>query len=206
MFEGSHGSGKTTQAKLLKDYLCKQRIPTIYTHEPYSEEIGKLIDRYSIVDNVSPYLLLYLYAADRLLHVRYIKEKLDNSNVVITDRYLLSSCVDHQIQGIQLELIEQINFFCIEPDVTLIFDVSFFERSRRLKEAKRLRNTLFFKEKNMKLEEKLYRNLFKKYKCEWKNLFMIDGERDINEMHKEIIALIERLGCFRTNYSDLLHK
>ncbi len=35
VFEGPHGSGKTTQAKLLKKYLIERRVSVVYTKEPY---------------------------------------------------------------------------------------------------------------------------------------------------------------------------
>ncbi|MEM5879243.1 MAG: dTMP kinase [Candidatus Aenigmatarchaeota archaeon] len=194
MFEGPHGSGKTTQSKLLKNYLDKQGIPTIYTKEPYLEELKRIIDKYSFVeDEISPYMLLYLHAADRFAHVEYIKKKIEDGNVVIGDRYLLSSCVYQQIQGIPLNLIEQTNFFCVEPDITFVLIAPLSERKKRLNENNRLRGTLFFKEKNMELEEQLYRNIFDRYKFKWKNMFLIDGTADINETHKEIITLVERL-------------
>ncbi|MBA7545897.1 Thymidylate kinase [subsurface metagenome] len=90
VFEGPHESGKTTQAKLLKNYLDEHSISSVYTKEPYLGDLKKIIDKYSFIDDeISSYMLLYLHAADRFAHIKYIKKELENSNVVIADRYLL---------------------------------------------------------------------------------------------------------------------
>ncbi len=194
VFEGPHGSGKTTQAKLLKKYLDESGIAAIYTKEPYLHDLKRLIDEYSLIDTeISSHVLLYLHAADRFAHVQFIKEEIEKDSVIIADRYLLSSYVYQQIQGISLELIERTNFFCIEPDVTFIFDVPLFERKKRLHKGNRLRSTLFFKDENISLEEKLYHDVFDMYKQKWKKVLMIDGSREIEEIHKEVIKSLEYL-------------
>ncbi len=192
VFEGAHGSGKTTQAKLLKDFLDKLNISTIYTKEPYLEELKGIINKYLYInDEISSYLLLFLNAADRFIHVKNIIDKLKRGNIVIADRYLLSSCVYQQLQGIPLELIEQINFFCIEPDITFVFEVPLNERKKRLEKINRLRNTIFFKEGNLRLEGKLYKDIFERYKKKWENIFFLNGKKDINNTFEDIITLLE---------------
>lgn len=76
VFEGPLGTGKTTQAKLLKDYLDKHHIYSVYTKEPYLNDL-KSLDKYSFTDDeISSYMLLYLHAADRFAHVANIKKEL----------------------------------------------------------------------------------------------------------------------------------
>lgn len=192
VFEGPHGSGKTTQAKLLKEYLDKHNTSSFYTKAPYLEEIKEIIDKYSCRgDDIPSYLLLYLYAADRFAYIKYIKESIKNNNVMIADRYLLSGCVYQQIQGIPLELIEQINFFCIEPNITFVFDVSLYVRKKRLNKSGRLRSTLFFKEENLEYEEKLYKYLFVRYKNKGWNIHLINGVNDKYDIHKKIINFLD---------------
>jgi len=192
LFEGAHGSGKTTQAKLLKEYLEKYGITINLTKEPYLDELKELIDKYSFIDNeISSYLLLYLHSADRLAHIEYIKKNLDNGNIIISDRYLLSSCVYQQIQGIPLELIEKINFCCIEPDITFVLDVPLLDRKKRLINNNRLRKTLFFKEDALDIEGNLYTKIFNRYSNKWNKIYLIDGSEKIETIHKKIIELLE---------------
>ena len=42
-FEGCDGSGKSTQLRLLSDYLTKQNIPHIFTREPGGGKISEAI-------------------------------------------------------------------------------------------------------------------------------------------------------------------
>lgn len=194
LFEGAHGSGKTTQAKLLKEYLEKNGMPANLTKEPYLDELKELINKYSFIDNeISSYLLLYLHSADRLVHNEYIKKNLNNGNTIISDRYLLSSCVYQQIQGMPLELIEKINFFCIEPDVTFILDVPLLERKKRLRKNNRLRKNLFFEEDALEVEGVLYEKIFNRYSNKWDKIYLIDGNEKIEIIHGKIRAILEKI-------------
>jgi len=136
-------------------------------------------------------MLLYLHVADRIAHVKFIEEKLKRGYNVICDRYVISSLVYQQIQGIPLEFIEQINSFCIEPDITFILDIPLNERISRLMIINQLRNTIFFKEENLRLEQRLYQEMYNRYKNKWKNVFLIDGQRGINHVFKEITNLLD---------------
>jgi len=193
VFEGPHGSGKTTQAKLLKSYYDSRDIQSIYTKEPYLEELKPLIEKYSSKDdNVSAHMLLYLHAADRFAHVKFIKEKLKEGYNVISDRYVISSYVYQEIQELPLEFIEQVNSFYVEPDITFILDVPLEERKRRLKENNRIRNTIFFKGDYLKAEENLYQKIYRRYKNKWKKIFLINGCIDKDKIFEEhIISLLD---------------
>lgn len=194
LFEGAHGSGKTTQAKLLKEYLEKNGMSANLTKEPYLDELKELINKYSFIDNeISSYFLLYLHSADRLAHIEYIKKNLHSGNNIISDRYLLSSCVYQQIQGISLELIEKINFFCIEPDVTFILDVPLLERKKRLIKNNRLRKNLFFEESALEVEGVLYEKIFNRYSNKWEKIYLIDGSEKIEIIHGKIIEILEKI-------------
>ncbi|OGD90800.1 hypothetical protein A3D07_00640 [Candidatus Curtissbacteria bacterium RIFCSPHIGHO2_02_FULL_42_15] len=73
VFEGADGTGKTTQAKLLFDYLKKKKKNAVFFSFPnYKSAWGKIVRRYldgefGDVNQVSPYLASILYAGDRLL-------------------------------------------------------------------------------------------------------------------------------------------
>ncbi|MEA3229659.1 MAG: dTMP kinase [archaeon] len=186
VFEGPHGSGKTTQARLLTKYFKSRNCTAIYTREPYSKDIKKMVDKFSS-DAGSSNLLLYLHAADRLMHTGFIEDKLVEGAIVICDRYVLSSCVYQQIQGIGLETIERTNAFSIEPDMTYILDVPLSERKRRLYRSKRKRDTLFLKDDSLVSEEKIYKSLLKRYKGKGQNVCLIDASGDKFAVHRNIV-------------------
>lgn len=194
VFEGPHGSGKTTQAKLLKKHFDNKGVPIIRSKEPYLEDLKGVIEKYSLItDEVSSYMLLYLHAADRFAHVKFIKNRLKEGYNVISDRYLFSSIVYQHIQGIPIEFIKQVNSFCITPDIVFILDVPLYERLERLKKNKRLRNNIFFEENNIRTEEKLYQHIYENYKTIWKNTFLVDGKRDMDEISNEILNRLDTI-------------
>lgn len=96
-FEGIEGSGKSTQVKLLKEYLDQRGIPNIVIREPGGTIIGEkirdvLLDRKN--ENMCLETELLLYAASRAQLVKEVIEpELRKGKVVICDRYIDSSVV-----------------------------------------------------------------------------------------------------------------
>lgn len=99
VFEGSDGSGKTTQAKLLHRYLVSKKIPAAYISFPrYSDSAwGAMVRRYLDGDfgKLDPYLASMLYAGDRASAADLIEGWMNSGKIVVCDRYVASS-VAHQ--------------------------------------------------------------------------------------------------------------
>lgn len=131
-FEGCEGVGKSTQLRLLKEYLEKTGQRAIYVREPGSTEISEQIRRV-ILDTANTAMTdmteAMLYAASRAQLVReVIKPALERGELVICDRYVDSS-VAYQGYGREMgaELIKQINAPAIDgcmPDLTIFIDLS----------------------------------------------------------------------------------
>ncbi|OGD83371.1 hypothetical protein A2165_01405 [Candidatus Curtissbacteria bacterium RBG_13_40_7] len=103
VFEGSDGTGKTTQAKLLLGYLKKKNIPCVYISFPrYDESLwGQMVKRYlsggfGKIDEVGPYLASVLYAGDRFSASDQIRKWLELGKLVICNRYVGSNLA-HQL-------------------------------------------------------------------------------------------------------------
>lgn len=191
VIEGPHGSGKTTQAKLLENYLLKEKKKVKYLCLPYLKELRNVIDKYLVIDNkISAHILFFIHLADRYAQVDFIKKKLIKGINIISDRYVHSCYVYQQIQGIPLELIEQCNYFCIKPDYTFVLDVPIDERKKRLKNIDRFRKTIYFKEENFALEDILYNDVYNHFSDEQDKIFKIDGTQTIMDTHDEIISIL----------------
>jgi dTMP kinase len=131
-FEGSEGSGKSTQIALLAQHLQLLGREVLTTREPGGTEIGEqirnIIVHNSKGDEMCAETELFLFAASRAQLVReVIAPALLEHKVVLTDRFLDSSTV---YQGIARNLasdpVQQINHFAVGnvmPDLTLILDV-----------------------------------------------------------------------------------
>ena len=93
-FEGGDGSGKTTQAGLLEEWLRAQGRTVLRTREPGGTEVGVLVRDIVLHHrgDIAPRAEALLYAADRAHHVAtVVRPALERGEVVIQDRYLDSS-------------------------------------------------------------------------------------------------------------------
>ncbi|HYH01585.1 MAG TPA: dTMP kinase [Bacillota bacterium] len=128
--EGPDGGGKSTQARLLADYLEKQGREVVLTREPggtpLAEEIRKLILT-PTAEALEPMAEILLYTASRAQHVQgLIKPALTAGKVVICERFIDSSLA-YQGYGLgwDLELIRTVNRIAVGefmPDLTFLLD------------------------------------------------------------------------------------
>ena len=102
-FEGLDGSGKSTQAELLRSRLEADGLEVISTREPGGTELGEKIRELVLHGgDVTPWAEALLYAAARAQHVEIvIRPALERGASVICDRYLDSSVA---YQGVGREL------------------------------------------------------------------------------------------------------
>src|SRR5687768_6348136 len=145
-FEGIDGSGKSTQLRLLANFLASKNCNPLLTREPGGTPVGlklraALLDAHEEVD---PLTELLVFAADRAQHVRRVlRPALAAGQIVISDRYA-DATVAYQGagRGFSPELISQIVELATEglkPDLTLLFDLAIEEsgaRTRRRSEGK----------------------------------------------------------------------
>jgi dTMP kinase len=146
VFEGGEGSGKSTQTKILRDWLQEQGHRVRVTREPGGTELGtKLREILLSTDtgHISPRSEALLYAADRAHHVySVIRPALEQGEVVISDRYMDSS-IAYQGAGRVLtpEEVAQISRWATEglrPHLTIILDQPPQVGLSRIKDADRL--------------------------------------------------------------------
>lgn len=98
LITGLNGAGKTTQAKLLCDYLIKRGYKSKYVHFPfYNSVFGRIISsilrgkKFDILFK-NEYVFAMLYALDRYLIVNTkIKPLLDQGINIVMDRYYESN-------------------------------------------------------------------------------------------------------------------
>ena len=98
VFEGIDGAGKTTQTKLLLNYLKKMKRKAVFIHFPqYQTKSGGLIENYlqGQYGKIGSYQASIFYAADRFDGGFQIKQWLKEGYIVIADRYVASN-IGHQ--------------------------------------------------------------------------------------------------------------
>lgn len=130
-FEGGDGSGKSTQAQHLADWLAEQGHEVVRTCEPGGTALGRTLRELVLHGpdgSVSPRAEALIFAADRAHHVAtVVRPALERGAVVVTDRYLDSS-VAYQGAARQLghDEVRQLSLWAVEglvPDLTVLLDV-----------------------------------------------------------------------------------
>lgn len=128
--EGGDGSGKSTQAQLLGEWLQAQGRTVVRTREPGGTEVGVAIREIVLHHRgeVSPRAEALLYAADRAQHIgTLVRPALARGEIVIQDRYLDSS-VAYQGAGRVLggTEVRDLSLWAVEgllPHLTLLLDL-----------------------------------------------------------------------------------
>ena len=131
-FEGTEGSGKSTQVKLLAKYLERTNQPYLQTREPGGDDVAEKIR--TIVLSADNKNMTYetealLYAAARAQHVKnIILPALEEGKIVICDRYVDSSII-YQAYGreLSLDFVKNINEYALKncpPDLTILLNLT----------------------------------------------------------------------------------
>ncbi len=137
--EGIEGCGKTTQARLMSEYIQSKGRRVVLTREPGGTVIGKRI-REILLDpeskGIDSRAELLLYFADRAQHVaEVIEPALADGAVVICDRFTDATLAYQGFgRGVGLELIADLNEAATQglaPDLTLLLDIPVAEGLRR---------------------------------------------------------------------------
>ncbi|WP_246451941.1 dTMP kinase [Alkalicella caledoniensis] len=190
VIEGPDGAGKTTQSKLLSQFLHSKGIKYLYTREPGGTKTGDkirdiLLNPESKISNMAE-CLLYASARAQLVN-EIIQPALNEGTWVIADRYLHSSIV-YQGMGLDLgiDIVEDINKIAttgLMPDVTFLIDLdtnTSLGRINRSKDRIESRGEVYFR----KVREG-YLNLAEKY-----GMIKIDGNKSVEEISLELIKNI----------------
>ena len=149
VIEGVDGSGKSTQLKLLSEYINRKGFSCEFLHFPRTDApyFGELIARFlrgefGSLNEVDPYLVALLYAGDRKDASDKIREWLGKRKIVLLDRYTYSNiayqCAKIDDQVAQEKLMKWIltlefdHFAIPRPDLNLFLDVPFSFTEKKL--------------------------------------------------------------------------
>jgi dTMP kinase len=195
VIEGLDGAGGHSQTDLLKKYFDKKNIQYIFVKSPeYETEVGRSIRDY--LDgkiNLKPEQAFILFATDVLNSVPKIKEGLRKRRIVIADRYITSTIAYQCAREFSLD--SALNFVRShsfpESDSIIFIDIKpEMSINRKMEEYGKLDKH----EKDLKFLKKVREFYFKEIKenvlGKW---FVIDGKRSKEEIHKDILKIINSL-------------
>jgi len=149
VIEGVDGSGKSTQIKLLSEFLTRKGYSCEFLHFPRTDApyFGELIARFlrgefGSLNEVDPYLVAMLYAGDRKDASELIRGWLGKGKIVLLDRYTYSNIayqcakLDDRIEQDKLMkwilALEFEHFVIPKPDMNIFLDVPFSFTEKKL--------------------------------------------------------------------------
>ncbi len=201
-FEGLDFSGKSTQLRLLRQYLENKNRKVKLIREPggtiISEKIRDLLlDKKN--DNMCDETELLLFAASRAQLIKeVIVPNLENGYLVLSDRFHHSSLAYQGYgRGISVEFIENLMEFVVKdakPDVTFFIDIPVEEINKR-------KSLSLFERGGADRIELSRDNFYIKVRNGYLKLFdnddsivIIDGLKPIEEIHSEIVDKLNEFG------------
>ena len=194
-FEGPDGSGKTTQIKLLAEYLRERGMKVLTTREPGGTKISEDI-RAIILDPANTEMdgmtEALLYAAARAQHVaQLIKPALEEGCAVLSDRFMDSSIA---YQGYARRLgdsIRVINEYAVagtQPDLIFFMDL---DPEVGLKRACRRKALDRLEKESLDFHRAVYEGYLELAKIYADRYAVIDASRSADEVFEEIKARTE---------------
>ena len=192
-FEGSEGSGKSTQAERLAARLQRWGIACILTREPGGTPIGETIRELLQFAphnaTMTPETELLLFEASRSQLVReIIKPALGRGMCVIADRFFDSTTVyQGAARRLDREMIDRFNEFAVGdcvPDITFVLDVDVATGESRMQREPRKADRM--EQQPAEFYERVRDGYRELATHEPKRIIMIDGSGDADEIENEI--------------------
>jgi len=198
VFEGIDGSGKTTQVKLLAQWLEKQGMSVLCTREPGGTDIGNRL-RALLLDpscrDITRRTEAFLYAADRAQHVtEKILPALRRGDTVLCDRFIYSTLAyQGGGRGLDKEFLARLNELAtggLVPDVVILLDLSVEESiSRvlgdRLPDRLEAEKSDFFRQ---------VRRGYLEQAAQWPRMFkVVQAGVAVEEVHRSVLVSLEQV-------------
>lgn len=187
--EGIDGVGKTTQARLLKEYLIGKGYDVIKLREPTDGHWGKKIKNLSKHGRtVSPKEECQWFLNDRKEDVeRNIKPALAEGKIVIMDRYYYSTMAYQGALGLDVEKIKDLNEeFAPRPDLVIILDAPPKTGLDRITEGRKEELNYF---ENLEYQERV-REIFLSLQNQ-DNVRIVDAGKNLKEVQNDIRNVID---------------
>src|SRR5262249_29631399 len=195
-FEGSEGSGKSTQAQRLAARLERSAVPHRLTREPGGTPIGEtireLLQCASHNSDMTPEAELLLFEASRSQLVReIIKPALECGMCVIADRFFDSTTVyQGAARKLDREMVERLNAFAVGdciPDVTFVLDIDAANAKSRMQTPRRPDRMEQEPAEFYERVREAYRDLAAR---EPNRILLINGTRSADDIEHEIWKIL----------------
>ena len=193
--EGFDGTGKSTQASILKNNLDDLNIDSILVREPgstsFSEKIREILKENTEIETLTE---LLLFQASRYeLVKKVIIPNLEKGKVVITDRFSDSSIAYQGYGGgLDIKLIETLNNIStsnLKPDLTFLLDLNLESSKKRTFSRNNDEQIDKFEKKDSIYHKKVKDGFLEILKNNNDRIIKIDASKDIYEISKLILNI-----------------
>ena len=189
VFEGIDGTGKSTQIELLAQALSRLGHQVVFSRETtegmYGQKIRELYRKRSTVSTGEE---LDLFMQDRREHIdTLIGPSLAAGKIVLCDRYFLSTAAYQGAAGCSPAAIIDLHRFAPAPDLAIIIEV--FPRTciRRITEKRGDQLNDFEQLESLKKVDSIFKEMDLPY------IERIDGSAAVEEVHRQVLGLIDKL-------------
>jgi len=190
VFEGIDGTGKSTQINLLQEKLRRLGYSVISTYEPtdgpYGRKIRELFINRSTVSHEEE---LELFMADRRQHVEeVIRPALDKGQVVLSDRYYLSTVAYQGANGLDPdEILARNKAFAPVPDLALILELEPALGIHRIQNHRQEHPNTFEEESSLNRVAAIFKSLKEEY------IRRIDASSSVEAVHQQVMQEVEKV-------------
>ncbi|MBN2406809.1 MAG: dTMP kinase [Elusimicrobia bacterium] len=192
--EGPEGSGKSTQTRLLVEYIAGLGRPVIHTREPGGVSISeKLREILLNKDNrIFPKAELMLYASGRAQHTEeLIMPALLSGKYVVCERYIHASIAYQGYgRGLDIELIRKLNDMAtggLVPDITIYMDIEAAEGLKRVERSNRSLDRL--ESENISFHERVRQGYLSMAGTD-PRIVTLDARNSREDIHAHIIDIL----------------
>ena len=195
-FEGADGCGKTTQMKLLAEYLEEKGVSVVITREPGGKGLGEKVREILLNYDgpVSDRCESFLFLADRAQNIdTIVNPAVEEEKIVLCDSHI-DSTVAYQGygRGLDIERIKMLNNIATnwrKPDLTLVFDIDVETSMKRVgAEKDRMESA------GIEFHNRVREGYLEIAKQEPQRIKVIDASKSIEEIHREVIKIFNSYG------------
>jgi dTMP kinase len=201
--EGIDGTGKSTHARRLRNYLLKRGIATVLTREPGGTKVGEQIRRLLLnpkITRLSSLAELTLMYAAREQHLEeVVRPALARGQVVISDRYNDASFAYQgygRMLGVQtVRAFDRIICGSTQPELTLLLDLdpqAALARARTRNKRHRVKNTRF-ENHGLKFQKRVRAGYLALAQRQPRRIKVIQADQPVAEIEAEIHRIVDAL-------------
>ena len=135
IFEGLDNCGKTTLVQMIKDYYLKLGIDAEISKE-FETNIGKELKKMAKEGTLDPILKAYLFATDRYIRMKNIRQEDLKNKIMLFDRYVPSALAYRMAEGVDKNWVTNINSVFPKADIGFFIDITPDESVKRNTDTK----------------------------------------------------------------------